>query len=252
MINPEKFSKQVAPQTPSKASGNINDWTQGLKSISKDEKLLLLAKELTEPREKGLAKLKEMNLPQPQQFLVPAYEFLQNPEKYLIRLESEKVYISLNPKRKDLPRYRVPYVSIDEAITFAKENLAKVELKEYEVLGLQFLENIYGGNIVINPDGKIVIEFRHGQQGPVATGAETPEFLVHRDTFTLSFKYSFEDPELRQEIYQTLLKIPHKGEGRDIEFTPGYYEFALVRQDDKSPLRPWFFDYKDDKAYHIN
>jgi hypothetical protein len=265
MTNREKFSKPAESPTPRKGPGNVNDYTQNLKSVSKTQgipmyreqeliqkqKLKMLAQDLTEPREQGLAKLKEMNLPQPQQFFVPAIEFLQNPEKYLKKLDSPKIYISLNPRKKDLPRYRVPWISTEEAIAFVRKNLVGVDPKEYDVLGFQFLENIYGGSIVINPDGKILVEFRHGQQGPVATGTETPEFSVRRDIFNLSFKYSFEDPELRQEIYKTILRIPHEGNGRDMKFTPGYYEFALVRKDEQSPLNPWFFDYKNDKAYHI-
>lgn len=259
MLSPEKnFSKQGDTQPSPEKSKNINDWTIALQDLSGSEdvttdqkrKLSALARDLTEPREKGLSKLREMNMPQPKQILVPAVEFLQNPERYLQELASQKVYISLNPKRRDLPRYRTG-ISIAEAANFVKEKLASTNPIEYDVLGLEFLENIYGGSIVVNPDGRILVEFRRGQQGPVASGDETPEFSVKRDIFNLSFKYSFEDPALRQEIYNTILKIPHEGEGRDMKFTPGYYKFALVREDEKSSLHPLFFDYKSDKVYYL-
>ncbi|MCC7160592.1 hypothetical protein IT399_02650 [Candidatus Nomurabacteria bacterium] len=255
MINPENiYRKNDSPKEP----GNINDWALALKDISESEdatldqkiKLSSLARDISEPREYGLLKLEKMGLPKPKQILVSLVEFLQNPQEILQKFKTKKIYISLNPKTKYLPRHRT-VILITDTENFIKEKLLGIDPKLYNVLAVEFLENIYGGSIVINPDGKILVEFRRGQQGPIASGTETPEFSVSRNIFNSSFKYSFEDPILRQEIYKTILKIPHEGEGRDMKFTPGYYEFALVRENKQVPMHPLFFDYKDDKNYYL-
>lgn len=245
---------------------NFNEWAQTIDNLPpleemEDERVKekqgreVFVRGISEPREKGLLKMEEMGLPQPKRIFVPAVEFLRDPGKYLKQLDSKRVYVSVNHRRNNTIRHRTSGgIPVPEAIEFVKEKLSTENPLDYDILGLQFFENAYGGNIIINPEGRILIEFHPGMQGPVAAGIETPKFSVWRDDINGLFKYSFEDATLRQEIYMALLLIPHEGgEGRDMKFTPGYYEFALVRRDggdEKTKLHPWFFDYKSDKAYY--
>jgi hypothetical protein len=44
------------------------------------------------------------------------------------------------------------------------------------------------------------------------------------------------------------MSIPHEGEGREMKFTPGYYEFHLVREDNSKDLEPKFVDCRQDEV----
>jgi hypothetical protein len=44
--------------------------------------------------------------------------------------------------------------------------------------------------------------------------------------------------------------IPHDGGDADMRLTPGYYEFAIV-EDDNGTVRPIFTDYRDNPAYQL-
>jgi hypothetical protein len=120
--------------------------------------------------------------------------------------------------------------------------------EKFDILILQYFENVYGGNIVVAPDNSMIIEFRDGYQGPVASGEETLKYFAWREVFTKSFSYSFEDPKLRELIYKTIQTIPHRGEGREAKYLPGYYEFALVRSKETMGLEPKFIDLKKNLA----
>lgn len=226
------------------AERNISEWVKGLHEKGAP-KLEALAKELTEDRGLGLKKIREMNLPCPQQFEVVAHDFLKDPSAHTQHFRSEKVYLSVTPRNPAEPRFRTPGgVTRDAMASFVRDSLSRVPVEkqnEYRVIGLEYFENNYGGTIIVSSDGRFLIECVRGHQGPVAAGSKTPEFLVSSDPFNGVARYSFEDERMRSALYSLL---------KQTNMVPGYYEFALV-QEGSDDLAPKFFDYKDNAAYQL-
>jgi hypothetical protein len=225
---------------------NIHEWARALKEIDPR-----LAAELNEDRAIGVKKLDELRLPRYKRTSTSLVEFLNHSQEILNNLGSELFYVVLSSTAEELARISKSNVSAQEVINFIDLNVEQQSIQSYDILIQQYFENVYGGCIIVNPNGQVYIEFTAGKQGPIAKGTKTPEYRVVRSEYTGLFKYSFEDENLRAAIYDTLRLIPHYGEGREISYTPGYYEFALVRENESQAPFPVFFDYKNSEAYRL-
>lgn len=226
---------------------NMNEWAEALASVDPKK-----GASIDEPRSVGFANVEKMNLPHMRYRLLPASEFLQNAEAVAAEVRSEQLLISVMPRSSDLPRITRPYIPIAEAGTFVRDNIPEGRESDYDVRVTECYPTSYGGNVVINPTGELYVEFRRGDPGPVGYGTETPEFTATRDRFTGVYKFSFDDPKLRDQIRDMLMNIPHEREGqRDIVFTPGYYEFFLTKRPGDESERPFFLDYRDNPAYYL-
>jgi hypothetical protein len=238
---------------------NLNTWgkdfqkiTPGLKRIFDEFRIIGVVnqdfcKPFIEDRLVGIEALDQFNLPRYKRLSMPLIEYLKNPEKYLRSLDTDSYYVSLNPYNKQLKRERRVRMSAEEIMPFITEYVGE-KTDQFDILILQYFENLYGGNILIAPDNSMIIEFREGYQGPIGSGSETPQFTGGRDVFTGNFFYSFEDPKLRQLIYDTVQTIPHHQGERDKTFLPGYYEFVIVRNRLTQELEPKFIDLKRNLA----
>ena len=236
----ESFNKEVA-------WGNMDDWATALRNVNPE-----LADRLGSKKLAGIEGLEEMDLPRYNHKTIPLEDFLKNPESFMDDLDCEKFYIILLPKRDNLRKCGEAGLSKDEVMELIRNNVSSEECGNYDIVLNQYFENEYGGSVIVGQDESMVVEFRRGQQGPVAWGTETPEFTVKRDKFTGIFKYSFEDESLRKEIYDLVLTIPHSGEGFEMKFVPGYYEFVLVKRSEDSEIEPIFLDYQNDPAYFFS
>lgn len=237
------MSDERLERTP---GSNIHEWAQALKEINPK-----LAAELSEERAVGVEKLDELGLPRYQRMTVPLNEFLSHSQELLSSLGSELFYIVLTPTTEGVIRISKSNLTAQEVVEFISLNVDQQSIPDYDIVVQQYFDNVYGGCIVSNPNGQIYIEFTSGKQGPIAKGTKTPEFRVVRNEYNGLFRYSFEDEHLRATIYNTLQLIPHSGEGRNTFYTPGYYEFTLVREDASQTPFPVFFDYKNSEAYHL-
>ncbi|MGH2479280.1 MAG: hypothetical protein ACRDHW_06465, partial [Ktedonobacteraceae bacterium] len=146
----------------------------------------------------------------------------------------------------------------DEVLAFIQEHVPAAQLSNYLVVLCEFYENQYGGNSIIGVDGEIVIEMVRGSHAPLVSGEKTPEFFVRRNEFTGNLSYSFKNEALRKAVWNTLLTIPrYRSEtstdesDRYIRFTPGYYEFVLIKRRDTAPLEAIFLDYRSNGAYQL-
>lgn len=101
-------------------------------------------------------------------------------------------------------------------------------------------EQRFGGNILVDEDGRAVVEFRRGNQGPISAGSVIPEYRAWQDPFTGTWKYSFEDTTLRQQVQDMMRHLPHDG----TEYLSGLYEFHLISENDDDLLQPKFIDYQ--------
>jgi RimJ/RimL family protein N-acetyltransferase len=227
--------------------GNINDWASSLSTVDPE-----LSRRLDTSRTTGFENLEKLDLPRYMRKTLPLVEFITNTDSVLLDMQCDRFYISLVPKDEGLRRFGTSGLDDAQIMDYVNRNVDPSSIESYEIVVQQYFENLYGGNIVVNPNGQIYIEFVKGKQGPVAKGKVKPDFFVTSDPFTNSMRYSFEDPKLRGTIYQTLRAIPSYGNGRDVKYTPGYYEFVIIRENEESPPRPIFIDYKDESAFYLS
>jgi len=223
---------------------NINVWAKGLQESHPD-----LAESLDEPRSVGYLGVERLGLPEAPNVTVELEEFIQFPEKFAQILETKSIVINLTPKVGRLQRHAGVNLSPEEALNFVWEKVAVEDVAEYKVIVFAFGDITFSGNVIIDPEGAIIMESRAGQLGPLASGKVVPEYSMSRDKHLGTFKYSFEDAGVRQKMYETLMVIPHEGEGRDVEFTPGYYEFIWQDLGRPQGQELFFVDYRDNPAY---
>jgi hypothetical protein len=227
--------------------GRMQDWAMAARRHGDPQ----LGARLNLDRLEGFKALERLNLPRYKQMTLPLSDFLEDPEGYIDSIGSERFYINLPPKQQDLQRYRQIDLERAEVMEFIDKHVPQANHPHYIIHVSEYFENIFSGNIVINPAGDVVGEMVTGVQSPLATGEKTPEFTMKRDPFTKIFKYSFEEESLRRAMWRTMLAIPHDGEGRELESTPGYYEFVLIKRDEQAPLEPIFLDYSNSPIYQI-
>jgi hypothetical protein len=227
--------------------GRIQDWAMAARKHGE----LQLGARLNLDRLEGFNALERLSLPRYKQATLPLPDFLKHPDEHFDNIGSEKFWINLPPKRQELQRYRQINLERAGIIEFINEHVPDASHFEYNIHLSEYFDNIFSGNIVINSAGDVVGEMVTGVQSPLATGEKTPEFTMKRDPFTKIFKYSFEEESLRRAMWKTMLAIPHDGEGRELECTPGYYEFVLIKRDEQAPLEPIFLDYSNSPIYQI-
>lgn len=152
-------------------------------------------------------------------------------------------------------RYRKGGLASSDIRGFVESAISENNLnpEEFDVWIADNYPQIYGDNIIISTDGNVLAEFIHGNQGVMAEGRYNPaehgeRYIVTRDPYTNSFRYSWDDAEapdgapLRELLHQTIMSIPHEGEGREMQFRPGYYEFMLTDKTGSGQLQPNFID----------
>lgn len=228
------------------SSNNLNDWGAAVGDLNPG-----LAEVLSARRSVGFEGLDRLNLPRYERTTLPLPAFLDDPASTCGQLGTDEFYFTVQPTREGLPRFSKAGFTCEQVADYAREKVAEADRGAYDITVQQFLENLYGGNIIINPDGRVYTEFRTGKQGPVSKGNAPIEFTAKRSPYTGLFKYSFEDEELRRAVYATVQTIPHTGEGREVQYHPGYYEFVLVRRKDDTPMTPIFIDYREGETFHL-
>jgi hypothetical protein len=222
---------------------NINQWAGALRESKPD-----LAEHLDEPREVGYENLEKWDLPRVPLNVVDLEDFLCFPEEFVKIFGVERVVVNLCPERKGLARYAKVGVTATELADFIKNQIREEDVDQYRAYMMPYWpERSYSGNVVVNPDGKMLMEFREGDPGPVASGRETPPYAVWKDKTDPTFSYSFEDQSLRERMYQTFRSIPHDGQ----EYLPGYYEFIWCKVSEEEQERLFFIDYRDNPAYFL-
>lgn len=105
---------------------------------------------------------------------------------------------------------------------------------------------------MVDNDNNVYFEFIEGNQTAVAKGNADIQYIVFRDKFTKSFKYSFDNKEVRKLAYNSIINVPHSGEEREMKFLPGYYELVIAQKNENSNPQTIFIDYRDNDAYQIN
>lgn len=225
------------------AKFRMEDWTESARQVSPR-----LADALYSDRITGLKAVEEIGLPHYNRKLMQVGEFMSNPDVFTRDMDCGTFFVTLIPKAGGR-RFSEADLDVKQVIYFVRGHLHEAEYWDYDMALQQYFENIFGGNIIANSNGMLLAEFRRGRQGPIGSGTVIPEFYVTRNSFTGSFRYSFENPDMREMIYKTIIDIPHEGNGRAMKFQQGYYEFVIVNRDGR--LRPIFIDYKDSEGFRL-
>ncbi len=241
-----------------KVEASMAAWGKGLENLGVSNTDMVDA--LRASKFDGWKKLKELNLPRYEMVATSLEDFLENSEKFLPKDDNRVWFVLLEPKNGGM-RHRKRMLKSEEIMNFVNTTISEnnLEINSYDIAISESSPQEYGGNIIIDKEGKILVEISKGGQGIVSEGThDTAEhgqlFTVRRDQFTDSFKYSWEDGEetdgvaLREAVNKTIMSIPHEGAGREMKFTPGYYEFHLIKKEGEKDLEPKFVDCRQDES----
>lgn len=214
--------------------------------VSRILDIYLLAARINQNKIANLEKFEKLGLPGYEKITLPLKDFLENPNSHFRTLGSTKFYLSLVPRDDNLNRLRQINAGRRKTLDFIGSNVAPGDIASYDLVLREFYKNVYTGNIAISPNGfEVKVEMVKGDHGPLVGGSVMPKYIVQRNPFTKRFEYPFEDPALREVVWNTISYIPHRGEGLSMLFEPGYYEVAWARREKGAPLEPFFFDYID-------
>jgi hypothetical protein len=230
-----------------KESANINDWARALRG-----KFPHLADTLDEDKAVGFQGIERLELPRYRKIETTLTDFMDHAEEYFDEIGSRKFYISVIPKTNDLERFGKPNLTRQGVFDYIDENIQTEDMGSYKFVLQEYFENKFGGSIVIGQEKKdFIAEMRRKTMSGIASGYVTPEITITRSASgVFRFPEGFDDPKERRDIFRTIQAIPHDGGDADMRFTPGYYEFAIVK-DDEGAIRPIFTDYRDNPAYQV-
>ncbi len=96
------------------------------------------------------------------------------------------------------------------------------------ILVSEFLENKYGGNMVVSDNGQIVIEFGKGTNSDYTARNVTPSHFAISEPGTGTMQYSFADIKLRELVWNNVIRPIRQGG----EPLPGYFEFIVADNDE--------------------
>ncbi len=214
-----------------------------------------LSKLLSEDRAAGFDAVERLGLPTVKRSTFGFVgDFLKDPQAHLDKLNVNRYFLVIPPTKPKLEKFRKNDLAQGEVEPFIRGNVPSTNFGDYSLIVGEYLDNKYGGSIIVNPDGRLIVEMIEGIQSPLSTGA-TPQYKVERDEFTGVFRYSdtFEDERLRRAVFRTISCIPpnYSKTFQDQPYNPGYYEFGLVTEKDSSFLKPKFWDYKNNSAYYL-
>ncbi|MFA5871899.1 MAG: hypothetical protein WC858_04230 [Parcubacteria group bacterium] len=204
-----------------------------------DYRQFKLAQSFDESREEGYRNLEKMDLPRFKSIRVDLATFLNDPAKYFDQIETEAFYIAPVPKSPEALRPpAAANLTREEVLAHVRTHIEDSRIGEFDIKIFENPGNICGGNIVIDAERNIYLEFRFGLQNPIAAGTATPKYTVKND-YTRRLIYDFEDPELRSYIYSAI---------KETGYMPGYFEFAIIKRDN-GKVEPLFIDYRKNLNY---
>ncbi|HMQ96326.1 MAG TPA: hypothetical protein PKD19_03855 [Candidatus Saccharibacteria bacterium] len=165
-------------------------------------------------------------------------------------ITTERCWFQLMPNNPHDTKVTVLDVAKDDALNsvIASINQHDINPVDYQLLVSEFLENRYGGQMVVSEMGMVSIYFGEGNEADYSTGNKVPQYTADNNRPTNTFHYSFEDTELRRSVQKLVEAITLKGgDSMRPGYHPGYYEFALCGDE----LKPIFLDYRPSDIYQL-
>jgi hypothetical protein len=211
------------------------------------------------------------------QLPIPAYVRFASPQHFLddpaagmapmARHGITNYYVGLRPLVLNLPKFRneAPMAAGDVAAYIA-DSVPAEHRGSYNLRVAEYVVATCGMVMILNPSGSTHIDMVMGDLGPLATGAQRPEYQAHADAFRGVLEYSEVLPssqpdsaappprlpedhpvitaQLRSSIAHAVGSVPKIGDGFRGGREPGRYEVAIV--DRNSSLVPVFVDAQPD------
>lgn len=201
-----------------------------------------LAKELSKTKADYIQEFEALHLPTYTRYIEPLGKFLTRETVRDEGMNTPTLWFQLIPTSVDKQKYTVLDVNDEQIRSEVERLIDEHEVGQYDILISEFLPNKYGGQMVVDEEGRVEVYFGEGKEADYSTGEKTPEFHVSNADPTGRFKYSFEDVGLREAAWRLIAATTsHSDNGRFKKaYHPGYYEFALCGDD----LRPIFLDYR--------
>ncbi len=228
-----------------------------------------LSKKLAENasiKSEGLKFLEENNLPRYPKISVGLEEFLADPEVIFDELSSRTgLYYSSIVDLTTGARVFGLEQNREQVQKFIADKLASQEISLNSALTLsEYWHNYYGGNLIINKDGRVFIELVEGKHAKLVKGEGLILMSVKTDPITGVLKFSENEEmddqdrrKLRQAVINALNFIPkhlvaitpnteqrfkeivvnEQGEASVAQPYAGYYEFILTKADPK--IKDW-------------
>lgn len=180
-----------------------------------------------------------LGLPTYRRIIRPLDTFDAATEEGLANFTTPNVWFQIiRPESKDA-QLDIPINALNVAIEPYRDTASNGTL----ILVSEYLDNRYGGNIVITPEGQLIAEFGAGTNTDYTAGNATLGHFISSAHGTQTLRYSFDDPQLRQTMYDAIRPLRRGG-----EVQPGYYEFILG--DDNGKLRPIYTDARLDNPIY--
>lgn len=225
---------------------NMAQWAAAMERLEEGPVTRALIASCQETKFDTTKEFEELCLPTFSQYTMSLDDFFVLDNVRTDSMKSERLWFQIAHKdgtskvtRLDVEDYAIPEM--------AYKILAGNEPQDYNILVSEYLENKYGGHIVIDGESQIYIEFGEGPEYQYSD-SRIPQFKVQSDQYTGVMNYSFEDVFLREKIYSALTAIPHiYNESFRPLYHPGYYEFVLCSDN----LRPVFLDYRSSSLYSL-
>ena len=225
----------------------LSRWAEAAKRQNVSLGIAQFITEASKPRQNTLLEFQAMRLPgYRHQIKLPSSEFAADPDAAFASIPTEKCWFQVLPTSND-EGIKLTVVgngkTHEEAKTIILEHISsKNAFDKSEVFLSEFMDNIYGGSIVVNSLGELYAEFGEGTQIDYSAGERKPTHFANK-SLGRCVQYSFDDVRLRTATWNAIESIPHS----DSEFFPGYYEFALVGEN----LRPLFLDYRSSPVFQF-
>lgn len=195
-----------------------------------------------------------LNLPGYVRTIESLSTFLANGEPNTAGMKTDRFWFQLIPSTPNGNKITVLDKTREDIYpqvqTIIRDN--GISPQEYSLLVSEFLENRYGGQMVISKAGEVSLYFGAGAEIDYSSGSKIPEYSADNKNSAGIFHYSFEDSDLRKAA-QKLVQAVAISDVNSFRpnYHPGYYEFALCGDNDQS-LWPIFLDYMPSDFYQLS
>ncbi len=240
-------------------------------------------------RMKGLEKLKSLDLPRYKNLRVSLGEFLADPEKYFSLLANRGSLFYPKILKADGNRVYKLGATKDEVLEFIekRENDAFQARAEDTFILSEYFDNLYGGNLIINENGAVVVEVVRGLNCEIAHGRQAPLVVGETNDFTGIMSYEKrpdynskndsglawteeEFQKVREAIAAMIISFPKTNlpeptnqtrfanfsarspEDEDCSkeiLVPGYFEFFLTKLNNEDRYQVFFSDAREARHY---
>jgi hypothetical protein len=237
-------------------SGHLQDWSSLLQTSGLlDRKSLdgyLMHSELTKSRIDTYARLERMGLPTVPHVSSTLREFIEHAPQYLGEFSGKHVRLIVEPIGADelLETIRLTDPAPEEIVAKLRQKVSPNQISKYSVLMKEFIPYAYAVTIMVNSDQSMIIEASKPTSSSLQLNG-TPDFMLSRDPWLGTFRYSFESPDIRKLLYRVTHFLPHIGSGRSREFQKGYYEMIIAKRSESSPFCFYFDDFREGKGFSL-